>query len=321
MSLDFVSLGKDGIVVEVNPSLSQYTTFQLGGPCPFLLDCQNPQQLELAVKSCLAQQQNFIVIGGGSNLLISQTGVSCVVIRYVSSMPLIERQNDELIVSGSTILDQLALYAAQEGFEGLSCTNGIPGTVGGAVAGNAGAFGKQIGDILVSASLLTRDGRVYEAGQSDLGFTYRHSRLKETGDIVLSVRLKLQQSDAKKLLSERDETLKIRSEKHPNLKTHPCAGSFFRNIEPTSKAERRQAAGWFLEQAGVKDFRVGGAVIFSKHANIIVKSNGCSPQDVYDLSLLMAKAVKEKFNLDLIREVRLGGDFKNKPAEVKDIVW
>ena len=120
---------------------------------------------------------------------------------------------------------------------------------------------------------------------------------------------------------EREEILKIRHEKHPNLKTHPCAGSFFRNIEPTSKAERRQAAGFFLEEAGVKFFRVGGACIFDKHANIIVKSNGCRSQDVYDLHLQMAKAVKEKFGIDLVREVRFVGEFQGRPSGMKQVIW
>src|SRR5205814_2282947 len=110
-------------------------------------------------------------------------------------------------------------------------------------------------------------------------------------------------------------------EKHPNLQTHPCAGSFFRNIEPTSKAEKRQAAGWFLEQAGAKSFKVGGAFIFDKHANIIVKGKDCLSQNVHDLHLLMAKAVKEKFNLDLVREVRFVGKFAGKSEKIKEVIW
>jgi len=319
--MDTTFLDSTQVEKKANALLSNYTTFKLGGSCPCLIDCRTPGQMEFTIKNLAAQNIDYIVIGGGSNLLVSDKGVSCVVVRYFSKTALIEREGNDVIVSGSTILDELPKFAVSQGLEGINYASGIPGTVGGAIVGNAGAFGKQIGDVLVSGELLSRDGVKRAVGVDSLGFTYRHSKLKESGDIVLSARLRLIPSDKNKLQVERDEILKVRHEKHPNLETHPCAGSFFRNVEPTSKAERRQAAGWFLEQCGAKDFRVGGAAIFEKHANIIVKTDGCRPQDVFELSLKMAQAVKEKFNLTLVREVRLVGDFKGKPKDLKDIIW
>jgi len=319
--MDTTFLNSTQVEKKANASLSEYTTFKLGGPCPFLINCETPQQMELTIKNLAAQNIDYIVIGGGSNLLVSDKGVSCVVVRYFSRTPLIERDGNDVIVSGNTILDELPKFAITNSLEGIHYASGIPGTVGGAVVGNAGAFGKQIGDVLVSVELLSRDGVKRTVGKEALGFSYRHSDLKVSGDIVLSARLRLIPGDQNTLQAERDEILKIRHEKHPDLNTYPCAGSFFRNVEPTSKAERRQAAGWFLEQCGVKDFKVGGAAIFEKHANIIVKSDGCQPQDVFELSLKMARAVKEKFNLDLVREVRLVGDFQGKPEDVKDVIW
>jgi UDP-N-acetylmuramate dehydrogenase len=309
--------------VDRKPSalLADYTTFRLGGPCRFLITCQNPEQLETTVGELIESKQKFILIGGGSNLVVSDEGVDAVVLRYVSPWPLILREGTDLIVSGSTQLDHLVKSALQCGLEGVNYASGIPGTVGGAIVGNAGAFGRQVGDHLLSVCLLTKDGTKKEVEPSSLDFRYRHSNLKETGHIVLSARFAMRPGDPSKLQQERLEILKLREEKHPNLKLQPCAGSFFRNIEPTSLAERRQAAGWFLEQAGVKKFRVGGAVIFEKHANIIIKSNGCRSQNVYELSHLMAQAVKEKFGLDLIREVRLVGRFKGMPEKVNNMIW
>ncbi len=273
------------------------------------MTCQKPVQLEECVKSLSQEGFPFILIGNGSNLVVSDDGVDCVVIRYVSDTPLIQIKRQDIVVSGSTSLDALALYAAENGLKGLNCTTGIPGTVGGAIAGNAGAFGKQIGDCLKSASLISKNGVKKEASPDEFGFSYRHSILKKTKDIVLEACLSLYAGDKDALLKERQEILDLRREKHPDINTHPCAGSFFRNIEPTSKADKRQAAGWFLDQAGAKQMRCGGAVVFEKHANIIINTGTATSQDVLTLSKEMAQAVKAKFNLDLIREVQFVGKF------------
>lgn len=301
--------------------LENYTTFRLGGPCRFLVNCQTPDQLIAAVAKLNSDRTPFILIGGGSNLVVSDHGIDCAVIRYVSPTPLIERDGNDVIVSGSTELDALALYCVNEGLEGLNYTTGIPGTVGGAVVGNAGAWGKQVGDVLRSVTLLQMDGSRKEADQDYCGFQYRHSKLKETGDILVSVRFSLTEGDPVALARERADILKKRAEKHPDLSTHPCAGSFFRNVEPTSNADRRQAAGWFLEEAGGKNLRVGGAQIFEKHANIIVKGPGCTAQDVYDISQKMIGLVKDKFGFELVREVRFAGKFNTSQKHNERGLW
>ena len=122
---------------------------------------------------------------------------------------------------------------------------------------------------------------------------------------------------AEALLAERAEILATRAEKHPNLESHPCIGSFFRNIEPTSAAGRRQAAGWFLEQAGANELVVGGARLFEKHANIIVHGEGCTAQDVFDLSQLMQERVVDQFALQLEREIRCLGFFQGAPESTQ----
>ena len=164
-------------------------------------------------------------------------------------------------------------------------------------------------------------GRSGEVESAELGFRYRHSNLKEREDIVLSARIAMVPGDREALLKERQEILALRHSKHPDLSTHPCAGSFFRNVEPTSKAERRQAAGFFLEEAGAKTMRVGGAVVFEKHANIIIKTDDCRAQDVYELSKLMHDAVLKKFKIDLVREVRLVGEFQGMPENLLGVMW
>ncbi len=309
------------LTVKNNAALSDYTTFRLGGPCPSLISCQTAVQLEAVVLRLIKSKEPFILIGSGSNLVVSDEGLSCTVVRYVSPTPFVQKDGTDLIVSGSTLLDDLAKVALDFSLEGINYASGIPGTIGGAIVGNAGAFGKQVGDYLKSVCVITKTGIKKEVDLSYLGFSYRHSKLKETGDIVLWARFGFKDGNKTELARERGEILKIRHEKHPDLETQPCAGSFFRNVEPTSKAERRQATGFFLEEAGGKDLHVGGAVIFDKHANIIIKSNGCTAQNVHDLSLKMAALVKDKFGIELVREVRFVGQFLGKPYEAREIIW
>ena len=285
-------------------NLSECTTFRLGGPCKSFVSCETPGQLIDVVKQ---SRGDFFLMGGGSNLLVSDAGVDAPVIRYASERHRAERQGLEVVVPGSTMLDDLAAFAVEQGLDGLVCCTGIPGTVGGAIAGNAGAFGEQIGDRLVSVDLMDRRGNVRTAAPGELGFAYRRSSLQTTNDVVVAARLHLEPGDRDALARRRREIQEIRASKHPDWHVTPTAGSFFKNIEPTSKAERRQAAGWFLEQAGAKEMRVGGARVYEKHANIIVGGPGCKAADVLALSQIMANAVRGKFGFDLQREVRLIG--------------
>ncbi|MGE0267173.1 MAG: UDP-N-acetylmuramate dehydrogenase [Candidatus Omnitrophota bacterium] len=301
--------------------LSSYTTFKLGGPAKGIIHCRTAQELVYTVLLLNFQRERFILIGGGSNLVVSDQGLDCYVIRYVSEAPIIRLRGQELVVGAGTVLDHLAAYSATKGLSGLNYTSGIPGTVGGAIVGNAGAFGRQVGDVLVSATIMDLKGQKRTVKNAELKFQYRHSVLKETQDIVLEAVFQVQGADPLLLLKEREEILTIRHEKHPDLTKNPCAGSFFRNIEPTSKAEHRQAAGWFLDKAGGKSLVYGGAAIYPKHANIIIKNQDCCAQDVFELSKMMAGLAKVHFNLDLEREVRFVGQFEGKPAHISDVIW
>ena len=307
--MNWQALRTAGCSVQMNAPLADYTTFRLGGPCPALIACATPEQLKLAIGVLHTAQQNFALIGGGSNLLVSDQGLAPVVIRYVSTQPQIRRAGDSVDVSGSTWLDDLVAWTVAEGLDGLVYASGIPGTVGGAVAGNAGAFGQQIGDVVETVALLDPAGQTRTIPAGDLRFAYRSSRLLDSGEIVASVRLRLPPGDRAALQHQRAEFLDLRRRKHPDWRVLPTAGSFFKNIAPTSAAGHRQAAGWLLEQAGAQSLRVRGARPFEKHANIIVRDGDSTAQDVLDLARQMVAAVQRKFGLELEREVRLLGDF------------
>ena len=285
--------------------MAEYTTFRLGGPCRRLFDCPTADSVAAAVRAVRAAGEPFRLIGGGSNLLVADAGLPAAVVRFVTPAPEILREDGRLVVSAGTALDDLAAFAARAGLGGLTFATGIPGTVGGAVAGNAGAFGEQIADRLVSLTLLEPDGAVREAPRDALRFSYRDSELKGSDRIILRATLSLPSADPETLRAERTRLLEWRRTMHPDWTRIPCAGSFFRNLEPTSAAERRQAAGWFLEQAGALALRVGGAAVYAKHANIPIKAaDDCTAGDVRELTRRMAEAVRARFGIVLVPEVQ-----------------
>lgn len=290
--------------------LSDYTSFQVGGRTPALIQCGTLNDLVETICYLNQKQLSFLVIGQGTNLLVSDKGIDQIIVRFCNEEDSSIKQVDEIItVGGEILLDQLVVRSIELGLGDLGYLSGIPGTVGGAIVGNAGAFGEQIGDVLQRAELLSYTGIRRWVSHDELRFAYRSSALKESEEILLQAELKVTQVDKVDAEKRRNEILKLRREKHPNWKTEPCAGSVFRNIEPTSSAGRRQAAGWFLEEAGAKLFSQGNASIYAKHANIIIAEAGASATDVYRLSEKMKQAVKETFNLNLHREIRLVGEF------------
>ncbi len=300
----------DSAVVAPDAPMSDYTTFRLGGRCRAVVSCPGASVLVSVAKALNEEGLGFLVIGQGSNLLVSDKGLDSVVLRYCAEgCPRVRFEGNRVLVSGDTLLDDLACAAVDHGVGDITFCCGIPGTVGGAIAGNAGAFGRQIGDVVASVRLMERDGTVREAGADELDFAYRSSALRHGGAVVLDAVLKLDSCDVETMRAERERIMELRRSKHPDWRTTPCAGSVFRNIEPTSAADRRQAAGWFLEEAGAKSLRVGGARLFEKHANIIVADADATAMDVYRLSERMIEIVRERFGFELEREIKLLGEF------------
>jgi UDP-N-acetylmuramate dehydrogenase len=305
------------ITISENKPLSECTSFRLGGLCPLFIDNPSAEVFPEIIRLLNKSRMPFLVIGQGSNLVVSDSGLDCAVIRFLSETPLIQSDKNRVTVSGNTLLESLARFTSENAVGDLSTCSGIPGTVGGGIAGNAGAFGRQIGDCLVSAEILCPDGHVQTVNHEELDFSYRHSRLKETGEIILAAVFELPAANREILQAERKRILEFRRVHHPDWHAIPCAGSIFRNIGSTSAAERRKSAGYFLEEAGARKLSVGGARIYEKHANIIIADKSCTAQDVWELSKQMIHAVKVKFDIELTREVQFLGKFeKNESGEL-----
>jgi UDP-N-acetylmuramate dehydrogenase len=305
-----------GCAVRQQVPLSTLGSFQIGGPAAYIIECGSPEQLASAQSICVDRQLPALLIGEGSNLLFSDQGWPGVLIRYVT--PFIEPEDlgegTWKFCAGISLQD-LVEWTIEQGQSGLEAFTGIPGTLGGAVVGNAGAWGVQMEHVLLEVRGWNAEGCWKCLRTQDCGFAYRDSGLKHEAFWVSEVILKTTKGDVEALRRERDRILTLRAERHPDWKTLPCIGSFFKNLEPSSAAERRQAAGWFLETAGAKDQRVGGAGVYTGHANILVKREpGCTAADVAALARQLQEAVKAKHGLDLVREVRYLGDIPGEKA-------
>ncbi len=288
--------------------LTDYTTFRLGGPCCELATVADGAAAREVIRGWNAAGVPWRVMGGGSNLLVADRGIPEAVLRLCSVLPDCQREGEEICVSAGTELDALARFAVEEGLAGLGFASGIPGTVGGGICGNAGAFGSALGDRLARVEVLTRVGEKRGIAHEAMEFGYRSSSLQGTGEVVTRAWFRTTAGDRAVLKAERDEILAARREKHPDWRLQPTAGSFFKNLPPEKPGEHRRAAGKYLELAGAKQMREGGAQVFEKHANIVIAGEGATASDVARLAARMAEAVKKQFGFELEPEVRFWGE-------------
>lgn len=290
-------------LIRLNESLAGYTTFGIGGPAEMLAEVGSVKDLVGIVLAARAGGIPVVVLGEGSNLLIGDGGVDGLVV--VNRCRKMQRDGCRVSVEAGANLNELVDFAIDNELGGLEKMAGIPGTVGGAIVGNAGAYGQSISEVLVRATLLTEGGAVVERLAADLGFAYRTSRLKTSADLVLSADLELAPGAKAELRTSADAVLAQRRAKLPE--GNVCAGSYFKNIEDPSAVYGKIPAGKLLQEAGAKTLRVGAAAVSEKHANVIVNLGGATAADVRALAESMKRAVKEKFGVELEEEVRFLG--------------
>lgn len=282
--------------------LADHTTFRIGGACAALLAVRAEDVL-LEVAGYLNEGRvPHIMIGGGSNLLFDSTGYKGIIVKNLVSW--IRRSGETIEASGGCDLQELVGFSLEEGLAGLEFAAGIPGTFGGGLAGNAGAYGSNLGEILESARILDDHGRAREVSREYFEFAYRRSRIQRTGEIILSACIRLSPS-VKPAESRRrcNEILASRETKHPPAGM-PSAGSFFKNLDRFDESGKRIPAGLLLDKVGCKGLRVGSAQVYEKHANIIVNLGGATSSDVLTLAAQMRKRVLDGFGVTLEPEVR-----------------
>lgn len=289
--------------------LAPHTTFRIGGPADFFLSAADPEVFVQAVTSARELGLRYFVLGGGSNILVSDEGFRGLVIKNDLCETI--RDGERVTVGSGLKLDTLVDWAAARDLAGLAFAAGIAGSVGGAVYGNAGCYGHDIGERVVEAVVLTPSGRIEVVDRAYCGFRYRHSRLKETGDLILTVTLQLEPGDGAGLHREAREHRAHRALNHPT--TDCSAGCFFKNIEDASAPQGKIPAGRLLEQVGAKQETRGGAAVHPGHANILVNAGGATAADVLALARHLRRKVREELGYELSREIIFLGPHGPEP--------
>ena len=292
-----------GAPVLRNAPLSQYTTFRIGGPARYLCVVRDAAAVARALAMARKKELRCQILGQGSNVLFSDDGFDGLVLVYRADR--VEIDGRRIWAEGGARYARLVELAARNGLAGLSFAAGIPGTVGGALHGNAGAYGRSIGDILEEAVLVSPDGKGRRrAKPSQLRLDYRTSALKASGELVESLTLVLEEARPADIWAEVDDHLEHRAGRLPPPGL-PCAGSFFRNLPPPKPGEHRVPAGKLLDECGCKGLRVGDAAVYEHHANIIINLGHATAKQVLTLAEEMQRRVRERFDLQLVPEVKI----------------
>ncbi len=306
-----------------NELLANHCTFKIGGPARYFFVAESAEDVRRAVEAAKEIDLKIFIFGGGSNILFSDNGFDGLVIKIQNTR--YEIQDTIIVAEAGVPLSKTVEAAVKNGLSGLEWAVGIPGTVGGAVRGNAGAYGKAMDDVVEGVEVLwlkNQELGIRNYGKEECKFGYRESVFKHNKDIILKVVLKLERGDKEKIKEEMEKVLKIRSEKIP---TDASAGSFFKNVEVTDEvvkiikeythedvpadfiAKGKIPAGWLIDQCDLRGKQIGGAKISEKHANFIVNTGGATASDIVALASLVKMKVRDEVGVQLEEEVEYVG--------------
>ena len=281
--------------INLSFKLSDYTTFKIGGSARYFLEPSNLRQLQDALSFARNKDIRVFILGAGSNILVSDSGINGLVIKLNSpSFKGLHIRGRFVDVGSAMKLNQLILRTKDQGLSGLEFLSGIPGTLGGALMGNAGSWGGEIGELVEEVRVLDYNGKIKLLKKRQLKFSYRKSNLHKY--IILSGRLKLSLTKKEMIMQKIKEYLKQRSNTQEN--SLPNAGCIFKN-------PKGLAAGKLIEACGLKGRRVGQAVISERHANFILNIAKAKSKDVLLLMELMRREVKRRFRVDLKPEIKI----------------
>ncbi|MEO0128966.1 MAG: UDP-N-acetylmuramate dehydrogenase [candidate division WOR-3 bacterium] len=283
-----------GIKVFKNEPLKDYCSLRIGGKVRYLIKVYNKKALLETLKFINKRQLKFIVIGEGTNILFLDEGYNGAVIKLMGEFRKIKSTKNIFICGGGALIKNFINKAAESGYGGMEFLAGIPGSIGGAVKGNAGAFGKSISEILRQVTLLDLKGKIKKINRDKIKFDYRFSNIPDSA-IIIEAEFKLKKAEKKIIKRRIAEILRMRWQKQPRGLS---AGSFFKNPRPLS-------AGKLIEECGLKGLRVGDATISKKHANFIINLGRAKAKDVLKLVRIVKKKVKEIKGVELEPEVRI----------------
>ena len=291
-------LGNDR-VLEAEP-MSKHTTFRIGGPADLFVAPENTDEIKKLIAICKEEEVPYFILGNGSNLLVSDKGYRGVIIQLYRSFGQITLMENEIHAQAGALLSGIAAMAREASLTGFEFAGGIPGTLGGAVVMNAGAYGGEMKDVLKEVTVLTPEGEIVTLQADELQMGYRTSVVKEAGYIVLEAVISLKEGNPEEIKNRMQELAAMRSSKQPL--SYPSAGSTFKRPEG-------YFAGKLIMDSGLRGYHVGGAQVSEKHCGFVINAGNATAKDVTTLMADVQRIVMEKFGVKLEPEVKLLGEF------------
>ncbi|MBR1585116.1 MAG: UDP-N-acetylmuramate dehydrogenase [Clostridia bacterium] len=300
MFLDRLNSLCPGALVRQGERLDQYTTLRVGGPADFFAEPENEEQLVALLAAARDTDTPALLLGNGSNLLVRDEGFPGLAIRLGKAFSVItvEGENHVIRAQAGALLSVLARAARDAALTGLEFAQGIPGSVGGGVYMNAGAYGGELGGVIASVRVLTENGSILTVPGKDMAFSYRHTRAMDKRWIILGAAFSLRSGDPAAIEAAMRDFAARRKEKQPL--EYPSAGSFF-------KRPAGHFAGKLIEDAGLKGLTVGGAQVSEKHAGFLINRGGATAADFLRLKDLVQEKVEAAFHVRLEPEVEIVG--------------
>jgi UDP-N-acetylmuramate dehydrogenase len=284
----------------IDEPMSRHTTFRTGGNADYFVTPESAEELEGVIRLCREEGCAYYLMGNGSNLLVGDHGYRGVIIQIYRNMNAVEVEGNEVRVQAGALLSSLAAKAVENSLAGFEFASGIPGTFGGAVAMNAGAYGGEMKDIIKSVRVLTPEGRILTMDKEELELGYRTSVVAKKGYIVLDGVIELQPGDRETIRGRMDELKQQRITKQPL--EYPSAGSTFKRPEG-------YFAGKLIQDAGLRGFQVGGAQVSEKHCGFVINKDHATSADIVELMRQVQQKVKETSGVILEAEVKRIGEF------------
>ena len=280
--------------------MSRHTTFRIGGPADFFVTPEKKEQIGQIIELCCGRNIPYYIVGNGSNLLVGDRGYRGVIIQVFKKMNQIRAEGEKIYAQAGALLSKVAAAALEASLTGLEFASGIPGTLGGALRMNAGAYGGEMKQVTESAQVLTPDGEILVIPVDELGMSYRTSVISRNDYVVLEAVLKLHRGSQEEIRARMEELKEKRVSKQPL--EYGSAGSTFKRPEG-------YFAGKLIEDAGLRGFRVGDAQVSEKHCGFVINRGAATAAEVVQLMDQVRMRVKEKFGVDLEPEVKRIGEF------------
>lgn len=287
-------LPKDNILL--NEPMKSHTTFRIGGPTDIMVKPQSIEALGETIKLCKEYQVPYYILGNGSNLLVADEGFRGVMIQIYHNLSQIKVEGNQVIAQAGALLSRIATKALENSLTGFEFAHGIPGTLGGAVVMNAGAYGGEMKQVLVSCKVMDEQGNLLTLTNEELELGYRTSIIHNKNYIVLEATLRLEQGNQEEISSYMKELMGRRKEKQPLDK--PSAGSTFKRPEG-------HFAGKLIMDSGLRGYRLGHAMVSDKHCGFLINDGGATCKEVEELIKHVQKVVKEKYQVELEPEVKI----------------